>query len=405
MSLINQMLRDLEERQAAPAAAFEAALQTPVVMASPKRRDRRKLRYVLSVSAGVGIALLAWQWLASGSGSPAVAASPPASPVSDSGNIEQAAPALVATADSAVPAEEPAVPTPAAHAVAVAANPAQAAKPQAHAKPESQAEPLPVAPAPQVAAKAALTPRPVAAAAPDTTSASASNQTPVRQAEAAQPAPVKAPPRLSGPRHIEITEHPLTAAQQAQRHYNEAVKALRAGDTGTSLQQLEQALALDNGLHQARLVLASLYINQQRKQQAETLLAEGLTANPRHAPFAKLHAQLLVEQAREQEAIQSLQSALPGAGQDAEYHALLGGLYQRNGEPGTAAGHYRTALQYAPGHGEWWLGLGLSLEQAGNSAEAHAAYRQALKLPLDAALQNYVGTRMKRLSRNPQPGA
>ncbi|MDH3561638.1 MAG: tetratricopeptide repeat protein [Gammaproteobacteria bacterium] len=399
MSLINQMLRDLEERQATPAAAFEAALQTPVVMASPKRRDRRKLRYVLSASAGVGIALLAWQWLAADSGSPTITAPPPANPVSDSGNIEQSVPALVATANSAVPAEEPAMPTPAVHAVAVAADPAPAAKPQA------QVKPLPVASAPQVAAKAAPTPRPVAAAAPDTTSASASNPRPVRQAEAAQPAPVKAPPRLSGPRHIEITEHPLTATQQAQRHYNEAVKALRAGDTGTSLQQLEQALTLDNGLHHARLVLASLYINQQRKQQAETLLAEGLTLNPRHAPFAKLHAQLLVEQTREQEAIQSLQSALPGAGQDAEYHALLGGLYQRNGEPGTAAGHYRTALQYAPGHGEWWLGLGLSLEQAGNSAEARAAYGQALKLPLDSALQNYVGTRMKRLSRNPQPGA
>ncbi len=394
MSLINQMLKDLEERQAAPAAAFEATLQTPVVMAAPGRGDRRKLRYALSAGAGVGIALLAWQWLAAEPDSPAVSAPTPVSPVSDSGDFGQPVTAQVATTDSAMPVELPAV------AAAAEPTPMDESQPVAQLKP--QAESLPLAPAAGVAAQAPVTPEPVATAAPESASTRASNPTPVTRAQAAEPAPVQAPPRPSGPRHIKITERPLTNAQQVQRHYAEAIKALRAGDTGTSQQQLKQALALDPGHHPARLVLASLYINQQRKQQAEDLLAEGLALDPTHAPFAKLRAQLLVEQAREQEAIQALLSALPGAGQDAEYHALLAGLYQRNDEPVQAAGHYRTALQFSPGHGEWWLGLGLSLEQAGNDTEAHAAYEQALKLPLNAALQNYAGTRMKRLSRNPE---
>lgn len=403
MSLINQMLRDLEERRETPSAASEATLQTPVVMAPLRRGDRRKLVYALSATAGVGIALLAWQWLAPASGSPADTAQSPAGPVSDSVNIRPPAAAEVATVDTAIPAEAPVAPTTTAQTMT--ADPVATALPAAQARPEAQAEPLPARPAPRATATAAVAPEPVASAAPDTASAIAANPKPATQAPAVEPTPAKPASRPSGPQHIEITEHTLTAAQQAQRHYTEAVKALRAGDIGTSLQQLGQALAIDHGHHQARLVLASLYINQQRKQQAETLLAEGLALHPLHAPFAKLHAQLLVEQAREQEAIQSLQSALPGAGQDAEYHALLAGLYQRNGEPGTAADHYRTALQYAPDRGEWWLGLGLSQEQAGNRVEARAAYGQALKLPLNAALQNYAGSRMKQLSREPQPGA
>lgn len=403
MSLINQMLRDLEERRETPSAASVATLQRPVVMAPLRRSDRRKLMYVLSATAGVGITLLAWQWLAPASGSPADSTQSPASPVSDSANILRPAAAVDITVDSATPAEAPVARTTAAHTMT--ADPVATAIPAAQTRPEAQAESLPAVPAPRVTTTTAVAPKPVASAAPDTASASAANAKPATQAPAVEPTPAKTPSRPAGPRHIEITEHQLTTAQQAQHHYTVAIKALRGGDIDTSLQQLGQALVIDHGHHQARLVLASLYINQQRKQQAETLLAAGLALHPLHAPFAKLHAQLLVEQAREQEAIQSLQSALPGAGQDAEYHALLAGLNQRNGEPGTAADHYRIALQYAPDRGEWWLGLGLSQEQAGNSAEARAAYGQALKLPLNEALQNYAGTRMKQLSHDPQPGA
>jgi MSHA biogenesis protein MshN len=282
--------------------------------------------------------------------------------------------------------------------------PAAPPQPAAPAIPEPQAPALPVTTAPRAGVKTPLTPQTVEAAAPDTAGAVVPAPVPVARAQAALPAPARPARRPSGPGYIDISERPLTVSQQAERGYSEAVRVLRAGDTGTSMKLLEQVLALKPGYHPARLLLASLHINQQRKQQAEIVLAEGLTLDPGHAPFAKLHAQLLIEQAREQEAIQALQSALPGAGQDAEYHALLAGLYRHSGDPGKAAGHYRTALRIDPDHGEWWMGLGLSLEQAGSDAEAVAAYGQAHKRPLDAALQNYVWTRMKVLSSATRPG-
>jgi len=392
VSLINQMLRDLEGRQAAPSAAFEATLQTPVVTALPANGDRRRLKYTLSAGAGAAcLVLLAWAWLTVGTGSHAVTVQPSSGTSSDSGHITRPLPLPVATANSVTPVKQPPPQTP-------AAVPAATAQPRATATAEPQVQELPVATRPRGTAKATLDPQTEEAAAPDTAGEITSKPIPGTRAQAARAASEKAARRPSGPRHIEISERPLTVSQQAQRRYTEAVRVLRAGDTGTSVQQLEQVLALKPGYHPARLLVASLHINQQRKQQAEIVLAEGLTLDPGHAPFAKLHAQLLIEQAREQEAIQGLQSALPGAGQDAEYHALLAGLYRHGGDPVKAAGHYRTALQIAPGHGEWWMGLGLSLEQAGHGTEAHAAYGQALKRPLSAALQNYVWTRMQWLS-------
>ena len=145
---------------------------------------------------------------------------------------------------------------------------------------------------------------------------------------------------------------------------------------------LEDLLARDNGLHKARLLLAGLYVQQQRNSRAESVLASGLLHYPQHAPYASLYAQLLAAQARDSEAINALQGALPAAADDAAYHALLAGLYQRSGKADAAAGSYREALRLAPAHGEWWMGLGISSEQAGDAETAASAYRQALHYPL-----------------------
>ena len=217
------------------------------------------------------------------------------------------------------------------------------------------------------------------------------------QAESEQPAEVQ--PLQAVGRQIEIIERPPTPEQQQQHAYNDAVVALRKGNYAEAMRQLQQVLALNSGHKQARLMLANIYLQQQQQTEAESLLATGLAQDPRHAPFAMLYAQLLLAQTREQEAIQSLQTALPGAGQDAEYHAFLAALYQRTGDPAAAVRLYEIALRHLPVKGEWWMGLGISQEQSGNLPAAYAAYQRALQYPLKAVLQQYIQTRLKILSR------
>lgn len=196
-----------------------------------------------------------------------------------------------------------------------------------------------------------------------------------------------------------IVKRPLSVQERVQRAYQKAVQALRTGQDDTAEQLLGEALTLDSKHHETRLLLASLYIRQQRNIDAETLLASGLARNPGHSPFAKLHAQLLLTQARYREAIQHLQTALPGADRDAEYHAILAGLYQRTGKVPEAVQQYQVALRLMPTKGEWWMGLGISMEQAGNPEKAFAAYQRALQHPLSSPLQQYVNTRIKNLPR------
>jgi len=235
-------------------------------------------------------------------------------------------------------------------------------------------------------------------AATDSGSVSDQHHALTASAVAAQPAlPADAPPG-KGTAHIEVISRPLTAEQQMARDFRTAAMAVSDGNQVEAEHLLEDLLNRDNGQHGARLLLAGLYVQQQRNSRAESVLASGLLHYPQHAPYAKLYAQLLAAQARDSEAINALQTALPAAGDDADYHALLAGLYQRSGKPAAAAGSYRTALQLAPAHGEWWMGLGISSEQAGDANTAATAYRQALHYPLTTALQQYVQQRLEQLA-------
>lgn len=227
---------------------------------------------------------------------------------------------------------------------------------------------------------------------------SARDNTQDEQAVAAQPAVPAGEPVVEDTAHIEVTPRPLSAEQQLARDFHTAASAVSAGNHVEAERLLEDVLARDNSQHQARLLLAGLYIQQQRQSRAESVLASGLLHYPQHAPYARLYAQVLAAQARDSEAINALQSALPAAGDDADYHALLAGLYQRSGKPEAAAGSYRAALQLAPAHGEWWMGLGISSEQAGDVDTASAAYQEALRHPLTAALQQYVQQRLAQLA-------
>lgn len=242
---------------------------------------------------------------------------------------------------------------------------------------------------PAVTAETAVTPSTGTAAPPPA---------PVQTAAApASPAPANTTDAATEAR-IEVNPRPLTREQREARDLQAAVAAIGAGDLAGAETQLLDLLEGNTGLHEARLLLAGLYLQQQRSARAESLLATGLLQFPQHAPYARLYGQLLTAQARDSEAINVLQNALPNATGDAGYHALLAGLYQRNGRPADAVAHYRAAVRLTPEQGAWWTGLGISSEQTGDTGAAVAAYRRALQQALEPAVESYVQERLGQLT-------
>ncbi|MDH5514673.1 MAG: tetratricopeptide repeat protein [Gammaproteobacteria bacterium] len=201
-----------------------------------------------------------------------------------------------------------------------------------------------------------------------------------------------------------ITVNPSPGSRPGNRDYHMANRAAAAGNDLLAIRTLEQLLLDNSDHHDARLLLASLYIRRQQHARAESLLVHGLSLHPDHSGSARLLARLLVSRGQHTEAIVRLEAALAGASRDAEYHALLAGLYQHSGNPAGAERHYTEALTLNPGRGEWWMGLGISREQTGNASAAGAAYRKALEYPLDTALHDYINTRLQLITRNDPSG-
>lgn len=354
MSLVNQMLKDLEQRRAElPRGDSLRGLRAAPDTAGATAPQRNFWPTVLVVAALGGVAYGWWMTFAErGFEAPSMAIAPAAAPQTWIAAKEAPQPSTreidaawdktweprTAEAVSVAALEE----APAEHTELVAAEPATP-------NPSTIKQPVPK-PTPTTTATAVV------------------------HAEHTDIAPsMRKTPRAPSP------------TEQAARDYAAALDALRAGDTARAEDQLRAALDKIPGHAQAAETLAALLLQQNRAQDAEDILAGAIAASPQTPRLLKLHARILADAGRDSEAVALLQT--PALSGDAESQALLGALQQRQGNDTQAAAAYRQALTRAPQRGAWWMGLAISLERTQQPAAALEAYRRALA---DSALDEHV---------------
>lgn len=359
MSLINQMLRDLEGRRAqAQDSKPSGALDNLSWPATPRRSSNNTLDGLRSVNwlrlgaivAAVAILLSVYLWYSRGTSvdetPETVAQAPaPAQQAAEPGAGDVAAPQQVASESIPAPAVAATeAPPPTATDFATAETPA--------------APPVESAPVAQVQQEA----KPAGAA-----EAEPAREPRVARADEQAPPPASAikKPSAQGP------------DQLAERGYQEAVESLQNGKVAQAQQSLREVLAQQPRHHKSRQLLTEIYLRTGQTSEAENLLAAGAALDSRYTLFSKLHARLLAQRGDVSGALQILERHLAGADADAEYHALLAALYQRAADHGQAVTAYRTALRLEPGQGVWWMGLAISLEAQQDPGEALRAYRRA----------------------------
>lgn len=181
--------------------------------------------------------------------------------------------------------------------------------------------------------------------------------------------------------------------------YHRARAAIDAGDPLRGESLLQEALAVDAGFVPAREVLVARRIRQGRLAEAQMLLARGLQAVPEHAAFAKMYARLLVDQGADGEALRILDRHAPEVPGDPQYHAFRAALLQRVGDHDLAVAVYRDVLRVRPDAGVWWMGLGISLEVLGRVQAARDAYRRAEESgALSGEVQDFVRGKLAELA-------
>lgn len=188
----------------------------------------------------------------------------------------------------------------------------------------------------------------------------------------------------------------LTIQEQASGLYQSGIMAEQNRQMQSATQYWKQTLSLVPEHIQARKKLIIAMVKNERSQ-ADELFNEGLVL---HDPLKlrKWYARTLLPVAGVVAASAVLDKEVVNAAVDAEYRALQAGLWQQAGEFERSGEAYRDLLRHAPHNSLYRLGLAISLDQQVQTIKADEAYRMALNDGLPSNLQRYALSRIEALT-------
>jgi Flp pilus assembly protein TadD len=359
MSLINQMLRDLEKRSSTHDAP--PTLHHNIQVKQPPVSKMRVLIWSSLATVSIGSTYWAYQYnKALTKTAPAIAADNIKEDLTPIAPYEKVLTAPNAVIDVTATTEQKPLKNTATQSISVD-QPAAVQAPVPTAQPKPPSQPIPTASADQVA--------PEIVAAP----------------------PIKNRPII--PKAAQINQ--TTAKQQADLLYRQVESNF---ENYSAIYKLEQVLKLDPRHLKARLLLAKALHNQGQINKTAEFLDQSLALFPDNLQFINTRAQLFLQQRNPNGALKTLQRIELANSSNETYLSLLAATYQQLQSFSNAAKVYQKLVSVNPEKAENWLGLGLSQEKLGNLKLARDAYQQALsKETLKESVVSYIKQRLTEL--------
>jgi MSHA biogenesis protein MshN len=369
MSVINQVLLNLEKRRASPA---ERGVLPNHVQVLPESGGAPHWRWVAAGVVVAVAALAAWMALTASDAEPK---RPPAPRSGAEGAIERVVSASAGVSPTTRPDERGDVFLQELRAFRLSL---ELSNPPAEPAPRRDAE------VPQAAAGGGeplrserLIGRMGADSATGATPARVATPTQSEAGKRATAAPVKPAADAAARPDIRKEMRAATPRDLADNEYRKAVALLNQGRLAEAEEGFQAALSLFPEYHPARQGLIGLLVQGRKLEEAERVLEEGVKLSPGQIGFNMTLARLQAERGDNAQATATLQRGLEHARGSAEYAAFLAALLQRQGRHEEAIEQFHAALRLRPGSGVWWLGLGMSLQATNRPAAAQEAYRQA----------------------------
>lgn len=188
----------------------------------------------------------------------------------------------------------------------------------------------------------------------------------------------------------------LSPEQKADRLFSKAKKTLSLFEKQKLLQQV---LVLNPEHIEAHLLIAHSYLQRGLMNDSIQSLKESLHSLPNNIALTKALAGLLLKNKQEKEALERLLDINTQTVKDERFLTLLAAAYQQNKLAVKAADSYQQLLDINPDKAEYWLGLAVSLEGQKRNNDALVAYRRALALnSLKPAVVNYIKQRINSIN-------
>lgn len=180
------------------------------------------------------------------------------------------------------------------------------------------------------------------------------------------------PQAPSGPPAVKVVPHQPDALAQALEflqdgRYPQAIHALEA---------LHQARPRDPDILRW---LARAYLAGGEQQRLLSWLPAQVQPLSADSELRLLLARAQLQAADSKGAVATLERNPPALAQEPNYHALLAASYQQTGQWRDSVALYQQLIALRPRQSTWQLGLAIGLEQLGQGTEAGRHYRQALQ--------------------------
>lgn len=388
MSLINQVLQNVEARQGGTATDGWAGQVKPVLS-----HQATSGGWVKRLVWGLGLLALAgwlltmnWPMLAARlhTGQQTVSSQQPTAVVA-------AVTPAVPVRDAATPDVHPAWTPPQLTKSLFSAWQSETASPvTTRAKPVTPAQPVPAKTgvAPQIEGEFTIKPAAQAGANPVVSAI----EPPLDVANALKPARVE---DESGPKGI--VNKQIRPEQEVNVQIQRAVDQEQKGRLNEALGILRQVLSTSPQSEDARQLLAAYLFESKQEQEAVAVLQSGMKQFPGQIGLSKSLAKWQMARGQSEAVLQTLKPAANLFIQDAEVQWMLAMAYQQTGQHAAALPHFERAITLRPGHAPWIVAYAISLQAAGQPAQALQQLQQAYNLPLSDRLSEFVGQRIRQL--------
>lgn len=199
-----------------------------------------------------------------------------------------------------------------------------------------------------------------------------------------------------------VVKKPVAASDPhavARLRYAEATQLAETQRGREADDALRQALQLWPGFTDARVLLIARLLAQGDLDGANEQLQAGLGHTPGDVHLVDLRARWLAASGELGAALQVLHETRPALNEHPDHYALLAALSRQADQHQVAVDIYRELLAVWPDNGIWWLGLAMSLEAAGHADGARQAYARVLDKPgVPADLAAYARQRQQVLN-------
>jgi len=215
----------------------------------------------------------------------------------------------------------------------------------------------------------------------------------VKQAPLSQKEPQASRPAKAS---ISVSRRQLTTAQFAKQKMKQAEQALSANNTAKAEKLFEEILMLQPDNKAARKQLAALWFGRKAYQEALNVLAQGIALDPQYSEFRLMQARIYLTQGYSEQAYQVLQG-LPFT-HNVEYLATQASVAQQLTKYPQAISAYQQLIKLQPNEARWWLGLAVVYDLTNDYSLALPAYQSALAQGnLSASSVDFVQQRMQEL--------